>query len=68
MKICVRRKKFVLRFGTVHTKKFSFTNDNRATKTGRIPQDIKSSISKSVKRNYQQAPSASRRDAAAGIS
>jgi hypothetical protein len=42
-------------------------HDNRAAYDQRFPQYTKSSISESVKQYYSQAPSASRRDAAADI-
>jgi len=70
-KISARRKNFVLLCRTVGfenlIQQFSFNNGNRAHKK-RIPQYTGSSIGKQVNVIFSQAPSASRRDAAAGIS
>jgi hypothetical protein len=70
-KISARRKNFVLLCRTVGfenlIQQISLNNGNRAHKK-RIPQYTGSSISKQVNIIFSQAPSASRRDAAAGIS
>jgi hypothetical protein len=66
-KIFVRRKKFVLRCRTVEFE-ILIHHVNRAQHKRRIPKYTESSISEQVNGIFQQAPSASRRDAAAGIS
>jgi hypothetical protein len=70
-KISARRKSFVLPCRTVGFENLiqhiSFNNGNRTHKK-RIPQYTGSSISKQVNGIFSQAPSASRPDAAAGIS
>jgi hypothetical protein len=59
---------FLCYYAALSGLKFSFTNDNRARHKWRIPQYTKSSIGEQVNSSFRQAPSASRRDAAAGIS
>jgi hypothetical protein len=67
VKISARRKNFVLLCRTVEFENL-IHHGNRAGHNRRIPQYTKSSISESVKGSFRQAPSASRRDATAGIS
>jgi hypothetical protein len=63
----LRRKKIVLLCRTVEFK-ILLHNVNRAQHNRRIPKYTKSSISQQLNSTFTQAPSASRRDAAAGIS
>ena len=67
LRFLLRRKKFMLLCRTVEFE-ILLHNVNRAQHNRYIPKYTKSSISQQLNSTFTQAPSASRRDAAAGIS